>query len=46
MKASLGKSGLVAALGVILLAGQGCSSKWLQSDGDQAGGTAKMVIRR
>ena len=41
MKASLGKSSLVAALGVILLVGQGCSSKWLQSDGDQAGGAAK-----
>lgn len=41
MKASLGKSSLVAALGVVLLAGQGCSTKWLQSEGDQAAGTAK-----
>ncbi len=41
MKASLGKSSLVAALGMVLLAGQGCGTKWLQSDGDQVGGAAK-----
>jgi peptidoglycan-associated lipoprotein len=41
MKASLGKSSLVAALGVILLASQGCSMKWLHSDGEDTSGTAK-----
>ena len=41
MKVSLGKSSLVAALGVILLASQGCSMKWLQSDGEDTTSTAK-----
>ena len=41
MKVSLGKSSLVAALGMILLASQGCSMKWLQSDGEDTTGTAK-----
>jgi peptidoglycan-associated lipoprotein len=41
MKVSLGKFSLVAALGVILLASQGCSMKWLQSDGEDTTGTAK-----
>ena len=28
------KTGLVAAMGLVLLVGQGCSMKWLQSDGE------------
>jgi peptidoglycan-associated lipoprotein len=35
MKPSVGKIALVAAFGITLLAAQGCSMKWLQSDGDQ-----------
>lgn len=38
MKPSLGKIALVAALGISLLGAQGCSMKWLQSDGDQTAG--------
>jgi peptidoglycan-associated lipoprotein len=38
MKPSLGKFALVAALGITLLGVQGCSMKWLQSDGDQTAG--------
>jgi len=37
MNASMGKPGLVAALGLLMLMSQGCGMKWLQSDGDQAG---------
>lgn len=36
--AGFSKATLAAALGVILIGSQGCSNKWLQSDGDQAGG--------
>ena len=28
------KIGIVAAMGLVLLVGQGCSMKWLQSDGE------------
>jgi peptidoglycan-associated lipoprotein len=35
MKVSLGKTVLVAALGVLTLSASGCGMKWLQSDGDQ-----------
>ncbi len=28
------KTGIVAAMGLVLLVGQGCSMKWLQSDGE------------
>lgn len=38
MKSNLGKTALAAALGVSLLGGQGCSMKWLQSDGGSAEG--------
>ena len=38
MKPSLGKIALIAALGISLLGAQGCSMKWLQSDGDQMAG--------
>lgn len=41
MKDSLGKSALAVVLGMTLLAVQGCSTKLLQSDGDQAAGAAK-----
>jgi len=41
MKGSLGKSALAVVLGMTLLAAQGCSTKLLQSDGDQATGAAK-----
>jgi peptidoglycan-associated lipoprotein len=41
MKGSLGKSALAVVLGMTLLVGQGCSTKWLQSDGEQAAGAAK-----
>lgn len=39
MKAQVMKSTVVAALGLTLLIGQGCSMKWLQSDGDQTAGS-------
>ena len=35
------KTGIVAALGLVLLVGQGCSMKWLQSDGDTGAGSAQ-----
>jgi peptidoglycan-associated lipoprotein len=35
MKVSLGKTVLVAALGLMTLGATGCGMKWLQSDGDQ-----------
>jgi peptidoglycan-associated lipoprotein len=38
MKSNLGKTALAAALGVSLLGAQGCSMKWLQSDGGSAEG--------
>jgi peptidoglycan-associated lipoprotein len=41
MKGSFGKSALAVVLGVTLLVWQGCSTKWLQSDGEQAAGAAK-----
>jgi peptidoglycan-associated lipoprotein len=36
MKVSLGKTILVAALGLMTAVESGCGAKWLQSDGDQA----------
>ena len=33
------KTGVVAVLGLVLLAGQGCSTKWLQSDGETGAGS-------
>jgi peptidoglycan-associated lipoprotein len=41
MKACLGKTALVTALGVVLLGSQGCGMKWLQSDGDQTAGSSE-----
>ena len=41
MKVSLGKTVLVAALGVVTLAASGCGMKWLQSDGDQTAGATR-----
>jgi peptidoglycan-associated lipoprotein len=41
MKACLGKTALVAALGIVLLGLQGCGMKWLQSDGDQTAGSVE-----
>jgi peptidoglycan-associated lipoprotein len=38
MKGSLEKSALAVVLGMTLLVGQGCGTKWLQSDGEQAAG--------
>ena len=35
------KAGIVAAMGLVLLVGQGCSMKWLQSDGDTGAGSAQ-----
>ena len=35
------KTAAVAAMGLVLLVGQGCSMKWLQSDGDTGTGTAQ-----
>ena len=35
------KIGVVAAIGLVLLVGQGCSMKWLQSDGETGAGSAK-----
>ena len=41
MKASLGKTVLVAALGLATLVTSGCGTKWLQSDGDQTAEAAR-----
>lgn len=38
MSVSLGKTVLVAALGLITVGATGCGMKWLQSDGDQTAG--------
>ena len=35
------KTAVVATLGLVLLVGQGCSMKWLQSDGDTGTGSAQ-----
>ncbi len=41
MNAQMMKSTVVIAIGLMLFVGQGCSMKWLQSDGDQTGGSAQ-----
>ena len=35
------KTSIVAAMGLVLLVGQGCSMKWLQSDGETGTGSAQ-----
>ena len=35
------KTAVVAAVGLVLLVGQGCSMKWLQSDGETGAGSAQ-----
>jgi peptidoglycan-associated lipoprotein len=35
------KTGVVAAMGLVLLVSQGCSMKWLQSDGETGAGSAQ-----
>ncbi len=35
------KTAVVAAMGLVLLVGQGCSMKWLQSDGETGTGSAQ-----
>ena len=35
------KTGIVVAMGLVLLVGQGCSMKWLQSDGETGAGSAQ-----
>ena len=35
------KTGVVVAMGLALLVGQGCSMKWLQSDGETGAGSAQ-----
>jgi peptidoglycan-associated lipoprotein len=35
------KTGVVAAMGLVLLVGQGCSMKWLQSDGKTGEGSSQ-----
>ena len=35
------KTGVVAAIGLVLLFGQGCSMKWLQSDGETESGSTQ-----
>ena len=35
------KTAVVAAMGLVLLVGQGCSMKWLQSDGETGAGSAQ-----
>lgn len=39
--AGFAKATLAAVLGVVLFGSQGCSNKWLQSDGDQGGSKAQ-----
>ena len=41
MIGSLVKAGVVATMGLVLLVGQGCSMKWLQSDGETGTGSAQ-----
>src|SRR5262245_10225167 len=41
MKRCFGKSALVAVLGLALLGAQGCSMKWLQSDGEEGKNSAE-----
>lgn len=45
MKASLGKTVLVAALALIALGASGCGMRWLQSDGDETAGTTREGAR-
>lgn len=40
MNRMVAKSGVVAVMGIILLASQGCSMKWLQSGGESESGAA------
>lgn len=35
------KTGVVAAIGLVLLVGQGCSMKWLQSEGETGSGSVQ-----
>ena len=35
------KTAVVVAMGLVLLVGQGCSMKWLQSDGERGAGSAQ-----
>ena len=35
------KAGIVAAMGLVLLVSQGCSMKWLQSDGETGAGAGQ-----
>jgi peptidoglycan-associated lipoprotein len=41
MKASLGKTVLVAVLALTTVSASGCGMKWLQSDGDETAGTTR-----
>jgi peptidoglycan-associated lipoprotein len=43
MTLSLMKSGIVIAMGLVLLVGQGCSMKWLQSDGEREAGSGQKL---
>ena len=45
MKASFGKTVLVAALALIALGASGCGMRWLQSDGDETAGTTREGVR-
>ena len=41
MIGSPAKAGIVVAMGLVLLVSQGCSMKWLQSDGETGAGTGQ-----
>ena len=41
MIGSPAKAGIVAAMGIVLLVSQGCSMKWLQSDGEMGAGAGQ-----
>lgn len=41
MTGSPAKAGIVVAMGLVLLVGQGCSMKWLQSDGETGAGAGQ-----
>ncbi len=41
MTGSPAKAGIVVAMGFVLLVSQGCSMKWLQSDGETGAGTGQ-----
>lgn len=44
MNRVLAKSGVVMAMGVVLLSSQGCNTKWLKSEGEGGAGSASLKV--